>query len=45
MDDDDLRHLKEVIKRAEAKARTIKRKLDAAETVYLGAEMTKEEDD
>ena len=37
MDDNDLRHLKDVIIRAEKKARTLKRKLDSAATVYLGA--------
>ncbi len=37
MDDGDLRHLKEVIERAEKKARTLRRKLDAAATIFLGA--------
>ena len=37
MDDNDLKHLKDIIEREEKKARTLRRKLDAEATVYLGA--------
>jgi hypothetical protein len=38
MDDNDLKDLKEVIARAEKKAHTLRRKLEAGATPYLGAE-------
>ena len=42
MDDNDLRKLKKVIERAEKKAHTLRRKLDAEKTEYLGASERKE---
>ena len=44
MSDGDLQSLKEVIARAEKKAHNLRRKLDAAHTVYLGIIESEEED-
>jgi len=44
MDDDDLARLKAVLQRAEAKARTLRRKLDAQATAYLGSSTKTEKD-
>jgi hypothetical protein len=43
MDDTDVSRLKAVLIRAEKKARTLRRKLDAAQTAYLGATRRNEE--
>jgi hypothetical protein len=43
MDDGDLRRFKDVIERAEKKARTLRRKLDTEHTAYLGIEPDIEE--
>jgi hypothetical protein len=37
LDDADLKHLKEVIERAERKAKTLRGKLKAGATMYLGS--------
>jgi hypothetical protein len=44
MDDGDLEDLKDIIERAQAKARTIRRKLDEQKTAYLGNATDIEED-
>jgi len=45
MDDGDVAHLKTVLKRAEAKAATLRRKLSLAQTAYLGSTQPNKERD